>query len=52
MSKKNKKIIKLISTQSKHFYIKKKCNKSKILNLSLKKFDPNIRKHILYILEK
>ncbi|BBA85032.1 50S ribosomal protein L33 [Candidatus Nardonella dryophthoridicola] len=45
--KKNSEKIKLISTLSKHYYttFKNRKNKKKI---EIKKFDPIIRKHILY----
>lgn len=46
---KNKKnLIKLLSSSnSKHFYVKKKSKKCK-KNLQIKKFDPIIKKHVLY----
>ncbi|MGK2916090.1 MAG: 50S ribosomal protein L33 [Candidatus Carsonella ruddii] len=44
-------IIKLKSTQSSYFYIKKK-NKKTIKKIKLLKFDPIIKKKILFVEEK
>ena len=41
----------LRSTESRHFYTKKK-NKRNKEKLSFKKFDPVLRKHVLYTEEK
>ncbi len=48
MKKNKRKIIKLLSSKSKHFYtsIKNKINTKK--NISIKKYDPIIRKHVIY----
>lgn len=53
MSKKKNKYIyvKLISSYSSHFYIKKKKKNSNYL-LNLIKYDPFIRKHVFYLEKK
>ncbi|QJC31817.1 50S ribosomal protein L33 [Enterobacteriaceae endosymbiont of Donacia tomentosa] len=49
MSKKTRNIIKLISSgKTGHFYTITKKKKSNIQKLEIKKFDPILRKHILY----
>ncbi len=49
MSKKNRIKIKLISSSgSKHFYTTTKSKKNINKKLSIKKYDPIIRKHIIY----
>ncbi len=48
MSKKNRIKIKLISSSgSKHFYTTTK-NKNNLNKLSIKKYDPIIKKHVIY----
>ncbi|QJC29681.1 50S ribosomal protein L33 [Enterobacteriaceae endosymbiont of Plateumaris pusilla] len=49
MAKKSRNIIKLISSAGTgHFYTTTKNKKSNSKKLELKKFDPIIRKHIIY----
>jgi large subunit ribosomal protein L33 len=49
MAKKSRNIIKLISSAGTgHFYTTTKNKKSNFKKLKLKKFDPVIRKHIIY----
>ncbi|WMY97399.1 MAG: 50S ribosomal protein L33 [Arsenophonus sp.] len=49
MAKKNRKIIKMISTSgSSHFYTTTKNKRSSSIKLELKKYDPIIKKHVLY----
>ncbi|ABJ90530.1 50S ribosomal protein L33 [Buchnera aphidicola] len=49
MAKTNRIKIKLISSSgSKHFYTTTKNKKNQINKLSLKKYDPIIKKHVIY----
>ncbi|QJC28790.1 50S ribosomal protein L33 [Enterobacteriaceae endosymbiont of Plateumaris consimilis] len=49
MAKKSRNIIKLISSAGTgHFYTTTKNKKSNSKKLELKKFDPFIRKHVIY----
>ncbi|XBC42881.1 MAG: 50S ribosomal protein L33 [Buchnera aphidicola (Kaburagia rhusicola ensigallis)] len=48
MAKSARNKIKLISSGSKHYYTTTKNKKTKNQKLELKKYDPTIRKHILY----
>ncbi|MCV2525206.1 MAG: 50S ribosomal protein L33 [Candidatus Lightella neohaematopini] len=49
MSKKNCINIKLVSSAgTKHFYVTTKSRFNKAKKMELKKFDPIIRKHVLY----
>lgn len=53
MSKSNRKIIKLISSKKTgHFYTTTKSKKNISKKLKIKKFDPIIRKHVIYIENK
>ncbi|BBA84941.1 50S ribosomal protein L33 [endosymbiont of Pachyrhynchus infernalis] len=49
MSKKKlTEIIKLISSETKHFYTTTKSKKIKLKKIKIKKFDPIIKKHVIY----
>lgn len=49
MSKKNREIIKLISSSgTKHFYTTTKNKKNKLKKLELMKYDPIVRKKVIY----
>ena len=49
MAKKNaREVIRLKSTESGYFYITKKNKKTQTEKLQLKKFDPMVRKHVLF----
>lgn len=45
-------IIKLQSTESKHFYTTEKNKKNKPEKMELMKYDPIVRKHVLYTEKK
>ncbi|CAN5228510.1 50S ribosomal protein L33 [soil metagenome] len=44
--------VKLKSTESDHFYTKTKNKRTMPDKLKLKKYDPKIRKHVLYVEER
>ena len=53
MAKKgNRQVIKLKSTESAHTYWTQKNKKNTVDRISLKKYDPVLRKHVLYKEEK
>ncbi|WP_343128667.1 50S ribosomal protein L33 [Buchnera aphidicola (Kurisakia onigurumii)] len=53
MAKSSREKIKLVSTSgSKHFYTTTKNKRNKSEKLSLKKYDPILKKHVMYIENK
>ena len=48
MAKTNTVLIKLKSSKSPHFYVKKKNPKTTTGKIQLMKFDPVVREHVLY----
>lgn len=48
MAKSKRKIIKLVSSKSKHFYTSTKNKLNNKKKLFLKKYDPFIKKHVWY----
>lgn len=44
----NSNIIKLVSTESKHFYTTTKNKRTMVEKLEKMKYDPTLRKHVLY----
>ncbi len=52
MAKKNKILVILRSTASSFFFIKKRNPRTQEKKLSFRKYDPNVRKHVLFKEEK
>ncbi len=52
MGKGNREIIILKSTESGHCYYKRKNKKNTTDKIEIKKYDPVVRKHVLYIEKK
>jgi large subunit ribosomal protein L33 len=48
----NRIVIKMKSSESGHFYLTQKNRKNDTQRLELKKFDPFLRKHVMYKEEK
>lgn len=40
--------IKLVSSESKHFYTTKKNSRNTPSKMEIKKYDPTLRKHVIY----
>ncbi|MCD6047862.1 MAG: ribosomal protein [Gammaproteobacteria bacterium] len=48
MAKKGRQIVELRSTESDHWYMTTKNPKKTTGKLKIKKFDPKVRKHVMY----